>query len=61
MFLAPTVNRADIDGSGEIDLPDFIAFAAAFGNADYRFDFNEDGTVDFSDFLMFVRIYGRSV
>ncbi len=60
MYLAPPVNRADIDGSGEIDLPDFIAFAAAFGNTDYRFDFNEDGTVEFSDFLMFVGLLGQS-
>ena len=53
--------RADADGNGVIDFPDFIAFARAFQTSDPTFDFDGDGTVGFSDFLAFARIYGRTV
>ena len=60
VFRVPLLERADVDGNGVIDLPDFLAFAGAFGTTDFRFDFNEDGTVEFSDFLIFVGLYGQS-
>ena len=53
--------RADADGSGVIDFPDFLAFVRAFQTPDPTFDFDGDGTVGFSDFLAFARIYGHTV
>ena len=53
--------RADADGSGVIDFPDFLAFARAFQTPDPTFDFDGDGVVNFPDFLTFARIYGRTV
>ena len=53
--------RADADGNGIIDFPDFLAFARAFQTPDPTFDFDGDGVVNFPDFLTFARIYGRTV
>ena len=53
--------RADADGSGVIDFPDFLAFVRAFQTSDSTFDFDGDGTVGFSDFLTFASVYGRTV
>ena len=53
--------RADADGSGVIDFPDFLAFARAFQTSDPTFDFDGDGVVSFPDFLTFASIYGRTV
>lgn len=60
VYRVPLLERADVDGNGVIDLPDFLAFAEAFGTTDFRLDFDEDGTVEFSDFLTFVGLYGQS-
>ena len=53
--------RADADGSGVIDFPDFLAFVRAFQTSDSTFDFDGDGTVGVSDFLTFASVYGRTV
>ena len=57
---------ADFDGSGRVDFPDFLIFAAGFGKSaadplfDARLDFSGNGTVDFPDFLVFARSFGKS-
>ena len=55
------LERADADGSGEIDFNDFLAFVTAFGTSEDRFDFNDDDVVDFNDFLIFVSFFGKPV
>ena len=59
----PTLlQRADADGSGDIGVPDFLAFVDAFGTDNPRFDFNGDGKVNIPDFLIFVNdLFGKPV
>ncbi|MGA1195500.1 MAG: choice-of-anchor D domain-containing protein [Candidatus Latescibacterota bacterium] len=57
----PANPRADFDGSGTIDFPDFLGFARAFGANDPLYDLNDNGTVDFPDFLAFAQSFGKSV
>jgi photosystem II stability/assembly factor-like uncharacterized protein len=49
----------DFDGSGIVDFPDFLLFAAAFGTASSTHDLDGSGTVDFPDFLIFVANFGN--
>ena len=53
--------RADFNGNGQVDFPDFLAFVRAFGGSDPKFDLNDNGLVDFADFLAFVGSFGRQV
>lgn len=57
----PADPRADFDGSGTIDFPDFLGFAQAFGGTDPIYDLNGNGLVDFPDFLTFAQSFGKSV
>jgi hypothetical protein len=57
----PANPRADFDGSGIVDFPDFLGFARAFGTNDPIYDLNDNGTVDFPDFLTFAQSFGKSV
>ena len=57
----PANPRADFNGSGIVDFPDFLSFAQAFGTNDATHDLNDNGTVDFPDFLTFVQSFGKSV
>jgi hypothetical protein len=45
--------RADLDGSGELDFFDFLAFQNLFAAGDLRADFTGEGILDFFDFLAF--------
>ncbi|MFI4882865.1 MAG: FG-GAP-like repeat-containing protein [Phycisphaerales bacterium JB064] len=45
--------RADFDGSGSLDLFDFLAFQNAFGLGDLAADFDGDGVLTLFDFLEF--------
>lgn len=60
------VARADFDGNGAVDFPDFLAFAGVFNKSASesdvatRMDFNNDGMVDFNDFLIFAGVFGQS-
>ena len=60
------VARADFDGNGEVDFPDFLAFAGVFGKTssdpdfDVRMDLNGNGEIDFPDFLVFAGVFGQS-
>ncbi len=49
-----TTVSPDFNTDGTVDFQDFLAFAAAFGKNDPRFDLSGNGTVDFEDFLTFV-------
>ena len=55
---------SDFDGDGRVDLGDFFAFAAAFGqralDSDAKFDLDGDGEVGFADFFAFVGTFGQS-
>ncbi|QYK47559.1 MAG: hypothetical protein KF838_12295 [Phycisphaeraceae bacterium] len=52
---------ADIDGSGEVDILDFLEFFDAFGSARPRADVNADGLIDVLDRLDFMDAFGRCV
>jgi hypothetical protein len=58
---------ADFDGSGLIDLDDFLRFADHFGTFagaeqwDPLYDLNNDGAVDFDDMFIFSDIFGSAV
>ncbi|MFG0284938.1 MAG: GC-type dockerin domain-anchored protein [Phycisphaerales bacterium JB039] len=45
--------RVDLDGSGSLDLFDFLAFQTLFALGDLKADFTGDGGLDFFDFLAF--------
>ncbi len=55
----------DIDGSGVVDISDFLLFVGHFeasrGNETYsdRFDLNGNGKIDFSDFFIFSKNFGK--
>jgi len=57
----PLLLRADVDQSGFIDFPDFLAFVRSFQTSDPTFDFDDDGTVGFPDFITFASIFGQPV
>ncbi|MEQ8318532.1 MAG: M12 family metallo-peptidase [Phycisphaerales bacterium] len=48
---------ADCDGSGSIDLLDFLCFQNAFAAGDAKADCNGDGSLDIFDFLCFQRAF----
>jgi hypothetical protein len=48
---------ADFDGSGVLDLFDFLAFVNAFNAPDEGADCAEDGVLDFFDFLCFTNAF----
>jgi endonuclease/exonuclease/phosphatase family metal-dependent hydrolase len=49
---------ADIDGSGAVDVVDFLTLLAAWGDAGGPGDVNGDGTVDVLDFLQVLASWG---
>lgn len=57
----------DANADGVVNLPDFAAFANAYGsekgdpNYDRQFDMNFDDNVDFDDFVRFADIYGAEL
>lgn len=57
----PADPRADFNGSGVIDFPDFLSFVQAFGTTDATYDLSGNGQVDFPDFLTFVQSFGKTV
>lgn len=58
---------SDFDGSGQVDIADFLLFVDVFGtqsgqeNFDPKYDLDGNGTIDFSDFLIFVDSFGKIV
>lgn len=56
--------KGDFDGDGDIDISDFVNFAAAYGSelGDNNYnpigDFNDDGDIDIFDFVQFAAVYG---
>ncbi len=57
---AQAVGKADFDGNGRVDFPDFLEFAGAFGSGQARYDLSGNGSVDFPDFLAFVGHFGQN-
>ena len=58
---------ADFDGSGQVDITDFLLFVEVFGiqsgqeNFDPKFDLDNNGIIDIPDFLIFVNSFGKPV
>ena len=56
----------DLDGDGNVNFADFLAFAGKFGSRlgqeryDARCDLNGDGEIDFDDFLIFAADFGST-
>ena len=61
-----TAADADFDGSGQVDISDFLQFVSAFGssagdaNFDTKYDLDSSGSVDIADFLQFVNVFGQT-
>ena len=61
------LTSADFDGSGQVDITDFLLFVEVFGtqsgqeNFDPKYDLDGNGIVDISDFLIFVDSFGKPV
>jgi len=59
-----TGRKGDFDGDGDIDIFDFVMFAAAYGselgdeNYNPAGDFEPDGDIDIFDFVQFAAVYG---
>ena len=57
---------ADFDGSGTVDIADFLAFVDQFGLSrgdaryDARYDLDGDGVIGIGDFLIFVNAFGKT-
>ena len=57
---------ADFDGSGTVDVADFLAFVDRFGLSrgdagyDARYDLDGDGVIGIGDFLIFVNAFGKT-
>ena len=64
---AQTAADVDYDGSGVVDIQDFLQFVAAFGSStgqdayNAKYDLNNSGSVDIQDFLAFVNLFGQTV
>ena len=56
-----TAADADFDGSGTVDIADFLQFVNAYGTTNEKYDLDGSGTVDIADFLAFVDLYGQNV
>ena len=61
------VKTPDFNGNGQVDFPDFLMFASAFGKrvGDAGFqdalDLDDSGVIDFPDFLSFAQQFGKAV
>ena len=53
--------KIDFDGSGSVDLADYLRFADHFGGQDPTCDLDHSGTVDFTDFFFFADLFSLSV
>jgi hypothetical protein len=53
--------RMDFDGNRRVGFSDFLAISGAFGQRDFRYDFDRDGFVGFRDILYFRYYYNRRV
>ena len=62
-----TAADADFDGSGSVDIADFLQFVNAFGSQtgdaryDAKYDLDGSGSVDIADFLQFINVFGQTV
>jgi hypothetical protein len=49
--------RPDINGDGQVNVSDFLAFLSLYSAGSTRADFNADGQVNVQDFLAFLAAY----
>jgi hypothetical protein len=49
--------QADINGDGQVNVQDFLAFLSLFANADAQADINGDNVVNVQDFLAYLQIF----
>jgi len=49
--------EADMDGNGEVDVFDFLAFQSLFATGNGRADLDENGTLDIFDYLTFNNLF----
>jgi hypothetical protein len=49
--------RVDINGDGQVNVQDFLAFLQLYAAGDTRADFNQDGQINVQDFLAFLAAY----
>ena len=59
--LGQTAFDANFDGSGKIDLLDFVEFVLAFESTQSKYDLNYSGKVDLLDFIAFVLLFDQKV
>ncbi len=65
-FTVLTTGPGDFDGSGDVNLADFLLFAAVFNKSssdvefDARMDFDGNGNVNLADFLVFAEVFGTT-
>ena len=58
---AQSAANADFDGSGIVDLTDFLLLAEAFNGTNPVYDLDGNGVGDFPDFLLLVDVFGQTV
>ncbi len=57
----------DFDGSGTVDITDFLLFADHFGTShgdakyDAKYDLDSNGAIEITDFLIFVENFGKTI
>lgn len=55
--VARSLCEADVDGNGEVDVFDFLAFQNLFSTGDGRADLDENGQLDIFDYLTFTNLF----
>jgi len=64
LYSSVSQRKGDFDGDADIDIFDFVLFAAAYGsvfgddNYNAAGDFEPDGDIDMFDFVQFAAVYG---
>jgi hypothetical protein len=51
------VCRPDLNGDGQVNVQDYLAFLQLYAAADPRADFNSDGHVNVQDYLAFLQVF----
>lgn len=57
-FVASEPCEADCDGSGSLDIDDFVCFQTLFGVGDAQADCDGSGRLDIDDFICFQSLFG---
>jgi hypothetical protein len=57
--VAPPACQADINGDGQVNVQDFLAYLALYAAADPRADIDGSGAVNVQDFLAYLALYAH--